>query len=47
MTNCNQIADRGDDEDTIKAVTKRVNGGLNGFEDRKQNFYKFYDLLKN
>lgn len=28
------------DKDDIKTITKRINGGLNGFEDRKKWFEK-------
>lgn len=40
------ICDRGSDEETVKAVTKRVNGGYNGYSDRLQRFNKIYNLLK-
>lgn len=35
----NELADRGD----FTAITRRINGGLNGLEDR----LKFYDIAKN
>lgn len=40
------ICDRGYDEVTIKAVTKRVNGGFTGLESRIQLFNKFWNILK-
>lgn len=40
------ICDKGSDYKTIVAVTKRVNGGTIGLEDRVQKFNKFYNLLK-
>ena len=42
----NELADSGADEATIRLVTRRVNGGLNGLDDRINKFYQFYDLLK-
>jgi putative chitinase len=40
------ICDKGDSESTIKALTLRVNGGLNGIKDRIKMFNVFYNLLK-
>jgi putative chitinase len=40
------ICDRGDGADTVLAVTKRVNGGTNGLDDRQKYFTKFWALLK-
>jgi len=39
------ICDRGADDATVVAVTKRVNGGTNGLEDRLKYFKKYYALL--
>lgn len=39
------ICDKGSDVATITAVTKKVNGGTNGLDDRIQYFNKFYKLL--
>lgn len=39
------ICDRGSDDKTIEAVTRAVNGGLNGIDDRKKYFNKFFKLL--
>lgn len=39
------ICDKGDDESTVKAVTKRVNGGLIGIDHRLSEFTKFNKLL--
>ena len=39
------ICDKGADVATVTAVTKRVNGGSNGLDDRIKNFNKFYNLL--
>ncbi len=40
------ICDRGSDTSTITALTKRVNGGTIGLEDRIKHFREFYNLLK-
>lgn len=40
-----EICDKGSDEKTIIAVTRRVNGGTIGLEDRKLYFNKFWKLL--
>lgn len=41
----NTVADTGATDDVVKKVTKIVNGGLIGLEERKRLFYKFYDAL--
>lgn len=33
------------DEDNISTITKRINGGFNGIEDRKQLLQKYKELL--
>ena len=40
------ICDKGADEVTVTAVTKRVNGGTIGIIDRIKHFKEFYNLLK-
>lgn len=40
------VCDKGSDEATIISVTKRVNGGTNGLQDRITKFKKYYNLLK-
>ena len=40
------ICDRGADEATVTAVTKRVNGGTIGLADRIKHFKEYYNLLK-
>lgn len=40
------ICDKGSDKNTIVALTKRINGGTNGLEDRIANFNKIYNALK-
>jgi putative chitinase len=40
------ICDKGADEATITAVTKRVNGGTLGLVDRIKHFNEYYNLLK-
>ena len=41
----NKLADKGATEDTIKSLTKRINGGYNGLKDRINYFNKYYDIL--
>jgi putative chitinase len=40
------ICDRGSDDATVIAVTKRVNGGTNGLDDRMKHFKEYWNLLK-
>jgi putative chitinase len=40
------ICDKGADKSVIEAVTKRVNGGLIGINDRIKHFEEYYNLLK-
>lgn len=40
------LCDKGVDKASITLVTKRVNGGHHGLDDRIQKTTKFYDLLK-
>jgi len=40
------ICDKGSDDATVTAVTKRVNGGTHGLADRIEKFKKYYSLLK-
>jgi putative chitinase len=39
------ICDKGSDEATVRAVTKRVNGGDLGLADRLKHFQEYYGLL--
>jgi putative chitinase len=41
----NEVADRGADDSVVKSVTKIVNGGTNGLQERINYFHKFYSLL--
>jgi len=40
------ICDRGFSRQVVEEVTKRVNGGLIGIDDRWKHFQEFYNLLK-
>lgn len=40
------ICDKGSDDATVTAVTKRVNGGTIGLSDRIKHFKEYYSLLK-
>jgi putative chitinase len=40
------ICDLGSTDEVVKKVTKRVNGGYNGLEDRLKYFKKYWNLLK-
>ena len=41
----NEIADKGATDAVVKSITKRVNGGTIGLEDRIQHFNEFHTLL--
>jgi putative chitinase len=41
----NALADQGPSVDAITAITKRVNGGTYGLDDRIKHFNEFYSLL--
>ena len=40
------ICDKGSDDATVTSVTKRVNGGILGLQDRIKHFKEYYNLLK-
>ncbi len=42
----NTIADKGNSEEVITLVTKKINGGTHGLEDRINKFNKIYTALK-
>lgn len=46
INNLNVLADKGATDAHVTAITRRVNGGVNGLADRLQYFKKFYALLK-
>lgn len=41
----NPLADQGSDDQVVTNITKKVNGGLNGLDDRIQHFKNYYALL--
>lgn len=41
-----QICDKGINDSTILELTKKINGGINGLDDRKSKTYKYYSLIK-
>jgi putative chitinase len=41
----NALADKGSTDADVTAITKRVNGGTHGLEDRLSKFKKYYSLL--
>ena len=41
----NDLADKGSDQNIVASVTKVINGGYNGLEDRQKQFEKFYGVL--
>lgn len=43
--NLNAISDKGATPDVVASVTKRVNGGTHGLQDRQQKFDSFKSLL--
>ena len=43
--NLNTIADKGSSDETVKEVTKKVNGGYHGLEDRQRLFTLYYTKL--
>lgn len=40
------ICDKGSDDATVTALTRRVNGGTHGLDDRLEKFKKYYNLIK-
>lgn len=41
----NSLADAGASDDVVTKITKKVNGGLNGLDDRIEHFKNYYALL--
>lgn len=46
VNNIWEICDRGATEQTVKEVTRRVNGGTIGLDDRIKLFFKYWKILK-
>ena len=44
--NLNRLADKGDSDAVVDAITLKVNGGHNGLQNRVLQFRKFYNALK-
>jgi putative chitinase len=44
-TNINKISDTGSSDTVVTLVTKKVNGGTNGLDDRLKYFKKYYSIL--
>lgn len=42
----NALADKGADDATVLAITKKVNGGTHGLSERQTYFYEIYNKLK-
>jgi len=40
------ICDKGSDDATVTSLTRRVNGGTHGLDDRLEKFKKYYNLIK-
>ena len=41
-----EICDEGVNDDTIKRLTKRINGGYNGLKHRREETKKIYEWLR-
>jgi len=41
-----KLADNGADDSVVTQITKRVNGGVLGLDDRKKHFKEYYNILK-
>lgn len=44
--NIHVLADKGSDIETVKLITKRVNGGYNGLDHRIERFNTFYKAMQ-
>jgi putative chitinase len=42
LSRLNEIADQGSSENDVAAITKKINGGMNGIAERVEWFNKFY-----
>lgn len=44
--NLNEMADMGSSENEIASITKRVNGGFNGLEERSKYFDRYHSAIE-
>lgn len=45
VNDLNRLADNGSSEDVVRQITRRINGGFNGLDDRLRKFNQYYTIL--